>query len=91
MSSIENPVKQKLIHLFFGRGMRPKELQGLIQDHVAIKCKNHARNLLTLSSSFFSFASWWDNCLYLMEADVMAEVARGPDIRVMPEERLTFR
>lgn len=87
-------MKQKLIHLFFRMGMRPKELQGLIQDRVAIKCKDHARNLLTLSSSFFpkwSLVSWWDNCLYLMEADVMAEAARGPDIRVMPEKRLTFR
>ena len=73
--------------------MRLKELQGLIQDCVAIKCKNHARNL-TLSSSFFpkwSLVLWWDNCLYLMEADIMAEAARGPDISVMPEERQTFR
>lgn len=47
-----NPVKQKHICLFFRRGMRPIELQRLIQDHVVIKCKNHARNLLTSPSSF---------------------------------------
>lgn len=94
----ENSVKQKLISSLYRWGMRPRELQRLAQDCMASKCKNHTRNLVfwdPLLDSFlftrWSLVSQWDNCLYLMEADIMTEPAKGPDIRVVPEERQTFK